>query len=162
MIAPVVLSGLCRDRVCAENPSRFDTLATYGDAMSGCPECGVVPSRFVDGDHADGCSRRPRCPTCGMDPASFLHRCTEVVKQFAAHLVERYADTMDPAAAELVRGDLAAGEWESAAIVVIEDAPDVSAVDITRLKILAADFDDTDREIALRVVAKRRAANGKG
>jgi hypothetical protein len=39
----------------------------------GCPECGVVPSRFVDGDHEADCSRRLRCPICGADPNSMFH-----------------------------------------------------------------------------------------
>lgn len=42
-------------------------------AMSGCPECGVVPSRFVEGDHDTGCSLVPRCPACGCDPDGMFH-----------------------------------------------------------------------------------------
>jgi hypothetical protein len=36
------------------------------DDSYACPECGVVPSRLVDGDHAEGCSREePPCAGCG-------------------------------------------------------------------------------------------------
>jgi hypothetical protein len=38
-----------------------------------CPECGVVPSRFVEGDHDGDCSLAPGCPACGCDPDGRFH-----------------------------------------------------------------------------------------
>jgi hypothetical protein len=46
------------------------------DASHACPERGVVPSRFIDGDHEGGCSLAPRCPACGCDPTSMFHGAT--------------------------------------------------------------------------------------
>jgi hypothetical protein len=43
------------------------------DPSQACPECGVVPSRFIDGDHEDDCSLAPTCPACGCDPTTMFH-----------------------------------------------------------------------------------------
>lgn len=77
------------------------------------------------------------------------------IQEFAHDLVQRYSGQMDPASAQMIAEDCAAGEFEVAAISVIEDAP-VSASDVDELERLAADFDAVDRDIATRVIAKRR------
>lgn len=46
------------------------------DQSNACPECGVVPSRFIDGDHDAGCSRQTICPECGSDPTTMFHGIT--------------------------------------------------------------------------------------
>ncbi|WP_131816334.1 hypothetical protein [Mycolicibacterium porcinum] len=46
------------------------------DRTQACSECGVVPSRFVDGDHDDGCSLQRICPECGCDPTTMFHGIT--------------------------------------------------------------------------------------
>lgn len=50
-----------------------DRLVPSTDPSHACPECGVVPSRFIDGDHEEGCSRQPICPECGCDPTTMFH-----------------------------------------------------------------------------------------
>lgn len=73
------------------------------------------------------------------------------IDEFAKYLVDRY----DSAGQDITYGAFQAGEFEVAAICIIEDAP-VTAEDIDELERLAAEFHDLDREIAERVIAKRR------
>ena len=77
-------------------------------------------------------------------------------EEFAAALVERYADSLGGDYATFLRRNLAAGEREVAAICVIEDAPNVTAEDVDELERFSADFDDVDGGICRRVIAKRR------
>lgn len=78
------------------------------------------------------------------------------VEEFAAALVQRYAGDLDPANRRITESDLASGEFEVAAISVIEMAP-VTPAEVDELEQIAAGFDSVDRGVALRVVAKRRS-----
>lgn len=77
------------------------------------------------------------------------------IEEFAHALVERYTGSFDASDARIIPGALRAGEFEVVAISVIEDV-DVSKDDIDELERLAVDFDPVDRDVAARVIAKRR------
>jgi hypothetical protein len=79
------------------------------------------------------------------------------IEEFAEALVQRYRGQLTPSTAgSIVADDLAAGEYEVAAISVVELGP-VSRQEIDELEQLAATFEySRDREIAERVIAKRR------
>lgn len=73
------------------------------------------------------------------------------IEEFATALVRKYPrETM---AAE----DLAAGEFEVAAISIVE-AAEVTAAEVAELERLAAGFDDVDRRAAAAVLAERHAS----
>jgi hypothetical protein len=66
------------------------------------------------------------------------------IAEFAEHLVGRYADELGADNHRVLVGDVGAGEFEVAAICVMEDAS-VSAEEIDELERLSADFDPVDR-----------------
>lgn len=77
------------------------------------------------------------------------------VQDFITGLVDRYLDDLDPTAAKFIHGDFLAGEFDTEAIMMIEDGP-VSADDIDEVERLVPQLDDLDRQVAVRVIAKRR------
>lgn len=78
------------------------------------------------------------------------------VKDFITDLVDRFLADLDPTAAKFIHGDFLAGEFDTAAIMMIEDGP-VTNRDIDEFERLVPQLDDVDRPIALRAIAKRRA-----
>lgn len=73
-------------------------------------------------------------------------------------MLDKHRSSVDPAAFEIAQDAFRAGEFEVAAISIVEDAP-ASADELRELELLAAVFDPPDREIAERVIAKRRKQN---
>ena len=78
------------------------------------------------------------------------------VDRFARTLLAKYRDRLDGAAWEIANDAYRAGEFEVAAICLVEDAP-ASADEVNELEGLAASFDAVDREVARRAIAKRRS-----
>lgn len=77
------------------------------------------------------------------------------IKDFATGLMDRYLGDLDVNAAFFVTSPYAAGEFEAAAISIIEDAP-VTLADVDELERLAVEFDAVDKKVADIVIAKRR------
>lgn len=77
------------------------------------------------------------------------------IKAFVTDLLDRYLGDLDPTATKFINGDFLAGEYETAAIMMIEDGP-VSRADVDEFERLIPQLDEIDRPIAQRVIAKRR------
>lgn len=78
------------------------------------------------------------------------------VEVFAAALIERYSGDVEPSAAADIAEDFAAGEFDVAAISVVEVAP-VAVAEVDELERLAASFDAAGQRAARDVIAKRRS-----
>lgn len=76
-------------------------------------------------------------------------------EEFAKQLVDNYAAELGAENHRVLVEEIGAGEFEVAAICVVEDAP-VSNEEIDELERISAQFDHVDRPIADRVIAKRR------
>lgn len=49
------------------------------DPSHACPECGVIPTKFIDGDHEPDCSREePACSGCGCRYGYHKPECPEL------------------------------------------------------------------------------------
>lgn len=77
------------------------------------------------------------------------------VKHFARYILDRYQEVMDEDAYWATCDDLAAGEFEVAAISAVEMAP-VTAAEVDAFEVLAREFYGIDAKIAQRVIAKIR------
>ena len=78
------------------------------------------------------------------------------ISEFITVLVDRYAGELEPIQREFILGDFEAGEFDAAAIMMIEDGP-VSAADVDEFERLLPQLAHLDRKIAQRVIAKRRS-----
>lgn len=78
------------------------------------------------------------------------------IESFVRDLMGRRGDELDVAGAQMINDELAAGEYETAAILMVEAGP-VTIGDIEAFERLVPQFDDIDAQIARRVIAKRRA-----
>ncbi|GAC61799.1 MULTISPECIES: hypothetical protein [Gordonia] len=79
------------------------------------------------------------------------------IEEFATTLVRRHGTALDDASRDMATGALDAGEFEVAAIIVAEDAADVSAEEMEQLLALSADFDEQD-VVVVRNIARRLAS----
>lgn len=80
------------------------------------------------------------------------------IEDFAAELLRRYGADLKAGARRIIEGDFHAGEWEVAAIFVIEVAANVTPQELAELAAFAADFDPIDAKVAALVIAKRRGS----
>lgn len=77
------------------------------------------------------------------------------IREFITDLVGRHVGDLDATAARLINDELAAGEYETAAIMMVDEGP-VSIADVDQFEALVSQLDDFDQTIAQRVIAKRR------
>ena len=78
------------------------------------------------------------------------------IESFITDLMGRRGGELDATGARLIADELAAGEYETAAILMIDAGP-VTISDVDEFETLIAQLDEVDRQIARRVVIKRRA-----